>query len=197
LMPRRSMSRTAVTTGQAPCWARHTRRFTKSFSRSFLVMRLPPDGRRCCVVTLREFRAAEAHPAARSSREDQLQGSLAKKPLNVRSPKRKRTNSRWPSMGINYPANRPDPDGPGGLGAEESGAERTGPTQDCLFATRKGGRRAEVGRYYDSANVPVTLALFPAVEMSCGRSAREAGTAPLAEQVSRRDHVVGVTGGRT
>src|SRR5258708_31451019 len=75
-------------------------------------------------------------------------------------PKRKRTNSRWPSMGINYPANRPDPDDPGGLGAEESGAERTGPTQDCLFASQRGGRLAEVGRYYDSANDPVT-ACFP------------------------------------
>jgi hypothetical protein len=32
-------------------------------------------------------------------------------------------------------ANRPDPDNPGGLGAEESGAERTGPTQDLFVAT--------------------------------------------------------------
>src|ERR1700761_8677062 len=71
-------------------------------------------------------------------------------------PKRKRTNFRWPSMGINYPANRPDPDDPGGLGAEESGAERTGPTQEYLLATQRGGRLAEVGRYYDSANDPVT-----------------------------------------
>ena len=31
-----------------------------------------------------------------------------------------------------YAANRPDPDGPGGLGAEESGTERTGPTQDSF-----------------------------------------------------------------
>jgi hypothetical protein len=29
---------------------------------------------------------------------------------------------------------RPDPDDPGGLGAEESGIERTGPTQWILFA---------------------------------------------------------------
>jgi len=49
--------------------------------------------------------------------------------------KRKRTNFRWPSIGINSPANRPDPDGPGGLGAEESGTERTGPTQDFVIAT--------------------------------------------------------------
>ena len=51
---------------------------------------------------------------------------------------------------------RPDPDDPGGLGAEESGIERTGPTQCILFAIQEGGRWAEVGRHYDSANDPVT-----------------------------------------
>src|ERR1700716_292920 len=56
------------------------------------------------------------------------------RPGMTATPKRKRTNSRWPKMGINYPANRPDPDCPGGLGAEESGAERTGPTQYPLVA---------------------------------------------------------------
>ena len=75
----------------------------------------------------------------------------------VLSSKKKRTNSRWPSMGINYFCDRPDPDDPGGLGAEESRTERTGPTQDFLFAIQKGGRLAEVGRYYDSANDPVTV----------------------------------------
>jgi hypothetical protein len=54
------------------------------------------------------------------------------------------------------PANRPDPDDPGGLGAEESGAERTGSTQEYLVAIQQGGRWAEVGQYYDSANDPVT-----------------------------------------
>lgn len=63
-------------------------------------------------------------------------------------------------MGINYPANRPDPDGPGGLGAEESGTERTGSTQDYLLAIQQGARWAEVGRYYDSANDPVTGVLL-------------------------------------
>ena len=53
-------------------------------------------------------------------------------------------------------ANRPDPDDPGGLGAEETGTERTGPTQGYLFAIQQGGRWAEVGQYYDSANDPVT-----------------------------------------
>jgi hypothetical protein len=37
-------------------------------------------------------------------------------------------------------ANRPDPADPGGLGAEESGTERTGPTHANLFAVQ-GGRR--------------------------------------------------------
>lgn len=64
--------------------------------------------------------------------------------------------------GINYAANRPDPDDPGGLGAEESGTERTGPTQCFLVATQQGARLAEVGRYYDSANDPVTVCFRPA-----------------------------------
>jgi hypothetical protein len=51
---------------------------------------------------------------------------------------------------------RPGPDDPGGLGAEESGIERTGPTQVILIAIQRGTRWAEVGRYYDSANDPVT-----------------------------------------
>jgi hypothetical protein len=59
-------------------------------------------------------------------------------------------------MGINYPVNRPDPDNPGGLGAEESGVERTGPTHPLLFAIQMGSRWAEIGQYYDSTNDPVT-----------------------------------------
>src|SRR5258707_12195140 len=70
------------------------------------------------------------------------------------TPKRKRTNFRWPSIGKNSPANRPDPDGPGGLGAEESGTERTGSTQDLLVASQRGGRWADRGQEYDSSNVP-------------------------------------------
>jgi hypothetical protein len=61
-----------------------------------------------------------------------------------------------PGSGKNSPANRPDPDGPGGLGAEESGTDRTGSTQDSFVASQRGGRWAEVGQQYDSANVPVT-----------------------------------------
>ena len=63
--------------------------------------------------------------------------------------------------GDKLPANRPDPDDPGGLGAEESGAERTGSTQDYLLAIQHGGRWAEVGRYYDSSNDPVTGYFWP------------------------------------
>jgi hypothetical protein len=64
-------------------------------------------------------------------------------------------------MGINYLVNRPDPDNPGGLGAEESGVERTGPTHPLLFAIQMGGRWAEIGQYYDSPNVPVTAYFRP------------------------------------
>src|SRR5579863_180926 len=56
---------------------------------------------------------------------------------------------------------RPDPDDSGGLGAEESGIERTGPTQWILLAILRGSRLAEVGRYYDSANDPVTARFSP------------------------------------
>ena len=113
------------------------------------------------------------------------------------TPKRKRTNFRWPSMGINYPANRPDPDDPGGLGAEESGAERTGPTQEYLLATQRGGRLAEVGRYYDSANDPVT-ACFRSNRAAARTFRRVPGPAStniaLAAGPGRRNHVTWVTG---
>src|ERR1700759_1148376 len=51
---------------------------------------------------------------------------------------------------------RPGPDDPGGLGAEESETERTGPTQCILLAIQRGSRLAEKGLYCDSANDPVT-----------------------------------------
>ena len=109
-------------------------------------------------------------------------------PITYR-PKRKRTNSRWPSMGINYSANRPDPDDPGGLGAEKSGIERTGPTQGFLVAIQQGGRWAEVGRYYDSANDPVTVCFWLDLgsRRSAAREFRRHG--PLAEPRRWRDHV--------
>src|SRR5437588_9326324 len=60
-----------------------------------------------------------------------------------------------PKWGLNS-CDRPEPDDPGGLGAEESGTERTGPTHDLLFAIQRGSRWAEVWRHYDSANDRVT-----------------------------------------
>jgi hypothetical protein len=56
---------------------------------------------------------------------------------------------------------RPGPDDPGGLGAEESETERTGPTQCSLFANQRGRRLAEKGLYCDSANDPVTALVVP------------------------------------
>ena len=45
------------------------------------------------------------------------------------TPKKKKDQLSLAQCGVSFAANRPDPDDPGGLGAEESGAERTGPTQ--------------------------------------------------------------------
>jgi len=98
--------------------------------------------------------------------------------------------------GDKLPANRPDPDDPGGLGAEESGTERTGPTQAFIFAMQDGGRWAEVGQYYDSANDPVTP-LFPGWKGSCTPIAgefRRFRPGPLAAARCRRNHVVEITG---
>ena len=79
-------------------------------------------------------------------------------PLTRVSPKKKKDQlslAQW-WWGINSPANRPDPDDPGGLGAEESGTERTGPTQCLLFASPHGVGLAEVGRYCDFSNNSVS-----------------------------------------
>jgi hypothetical protein len=90
---------------------------------------------------------------------------------------------------------RPDPNVPGGLGAEESGFERTGPTQDSLIAIWQGGRWAEVGRYYDSANDPVTawkrhriVSPLDNGNWQSGQSSIPA-SAPLAAEAGRRNHV--------
>ena len=64
--------------------------------------------------------------------------------------KKKKDQLALAQYGNNLFCDRPDPCDPGGLGAEESGIERTGPTQCLLFAIQQGGRLAEVGRHYDS-----------------------------------------------
>jgi len=89
--------------------------------------------------------------------------------------------------GFNSPANRPDPDDPGGLGAEESGTERTGPTQCLLFASRHGFGWAEVGRYCDSSNDPVT-AKMAALAVKDLHEMIAAPKGPLAAARSRRNH---------
>jgi Protein of unknown function (DUF2794) len=73
-----------------------------------------------------------------------------------RIPQKKKDQLSLVQCGVSLAANRPDPDDPGGLGAEESGAERTGPTQVFVVAIQRGGGLAEIGPYYDSANDLVT-----------------------------------------
>src|ERR1700727_1562573 len=90
-----------------------------------------------------------------------------------RRPKKKKDQLSLAQYGDKLsPANRPDPDDPGGLGAEESGAERTGSTQEYLLAIQQGGRWAEVGQYYDSANDPVTAHFPPDTRLRATRGAR-------------------------
>jgi hypothetical protein len=110
-------------------------------------------------------------------------------------PKKKKDQLSLAQYWDNYPANRPDPDCPGGLGAEESGAERTGPTQDLFVAIHKGGRWAEVGQYYDSANDPVTAWMgdcapgFREPKAQPAIGARIQLPHPLAAARGWRDHV--------
>ena len=120
-LPRGRRCRGGLCPGRQPrqarrrCWARRTRRCTE------FVTLFPGHALRSS--RRRDVADARRIPVARCDRAGEQRAS------ERQSPKRKRTNFRWPSMGINYPANRPDPDDPGGLGAEESGTERTGPTQ--------------------------------------------------------------------
>src|SRR4030088_2847521 len=97
-----------------------------------------------------------------------------------KNPKQKKDQLSLAQYGDKLPANRPDPDDPGGLGAEESGTERTGPTQCFLLATQLGGRLSEIGRYYDSANDPVTA--------NFAGECTHPGRGPLAAARSRRNH---------
>jgi hypothetical protein len=64
---------------------------------------------------------------------------------SVKQPQTKRTNFRWPSIGINSPANRPDPDGPGGWGRGiRNRKDRANAGLSCR--NQRGGRWAEVGQ---------------------------------------------------
>ena len=103
-----------------------------------------------------------------------------RQPSKISVPNKKGPTFVGPVWGLTQLRNRPDPDDPGGLGAEESGTERTGPTQDCLVAIQQGGRWAEVGRYYDSANDPVT-----AMILAIGVSGRRSGRARISTRPPR------------
>ena len=83
--------------------------------------------------SLRSIRATSAfNCSARVAgrRTGRADGICESRPTNEKGP-----TFVGPVSGLTPSANRPDPDGPGGLGAEESGTERTGPTQDYLVAT--------------------------------------------------------------
>src|SRR5260370_39687083 len=73
-----------------------------------------------------------------------------------KNPKRKRTNFRWPSMGINYLRTGPIPTTPGGWGLRNP--EPKGPGQRRILFSQS--RRAVAGRKLGgimiSANDPVT-----------------------------------------
>ncbi|OJY14123.1 MAG: hypothetical protein BGP05_09580 [Rhizobiales bacterium 62-47] len=77
--------------------------------------------------------------------------------MNTAPQKKKDQRMLARSVGINFPAHRPDPENPGGLGAEESGVDKTGPTQCLFLAIQRGVGLAEIRRYYDLTNFPVTL----------------------------------------
>src|SRR5262249_47552312 len=110
-MLRPCWSRMAAATSRGRCWARPSRRCINQLVTSILdVAGAKPLAARHCDLLEGGFSAA-AYGHTPKKEKDQL--SLAQ------------------SRGIN-PCDRPDPDGPGGLGAEESGTERTGSTQNHL-----------------------------------------------------------------
>ena len=66
---------------------------------------------------------------------------------------KKKDHLAWAQYGDNLFCDRPDPDDPGGLGAEESGVERTGPTQVFLSQFS----RAVGGRKWGGIMIPLTI----------------------------------------
>src|SRR2546429_1032901 len=79
------------------------------------MIRRPPRSTLFPYTTLFRSRRTTAEFLVRSARDPVVRPGTTKHP-----PKRKRTNFRWPSVGINSPANRPDPDGPGGRSEEHT-----------------------------------------------------------------------------
>ena len=82
--------------------------------------------RRRPIITMVVMDSVQLHIKARAARAPGMTSAVVRKQI----PKKEKGPTRvGPVLGITPPANRPDPDGPGGLGAEESGTERTGSTQ--------------------------------------------------------------------
>jgi hypothetical protein len=63
--------------------------------------------------------------------------------------------------GDKLPATGPAPTTPGGWGLRNPESKEPGQRNAFLFAIQQGGRWAEFGRHYDSANDPVTVCLWP------------------------------------
>jgi hypothetical protein len=114
--------------------------------------------------------------------------SLRDKPKTKGMSKRNMPKKKKDQLALALPmlgyCDRPDPDDPGGLGAEESGTERTGPTQYLLVPIHGGRRLAEKGRHYDSANDPVTVAML--IYLANQLIRRADFTADLANSLLRR-----------
>src|SRR5215470_16623888 len=101
-MPRPCWSRTAAATSRGGCWARHSRRCINQLVTSILdAARAEALAARCCDLLEGGFGAAACGHAQ----------------------KRKGPTFVGPVSGDKPLCDRPDPDGPGGLGAEESGTE--------------------------------------------------------------------------
>jgi hypothetical protein len=47
------------------------------------------------------------------------------------------------------PTKGPDPDGPGGLGAEDPVPKESGHRRECFLAIQRGGCLTEIGLHYD------------------------------------------------
>src|SRR3982074_2266084 len=170
-MPRWSMSRTAIATGRVRCSVPPTRPLTES----------PPRHSRCAIAHLRTRAFARTrNPEVIGTRFGVRANARPAMTAPKKNPKQKKDQLSLAQYGDKLPANRPDPDDPGGLGAEESGTERTGPTQCPLLAVQLGGRLSEIGPYYDSANDPVT-AIFAGEFIHLRHR-------PLAAARSRRNH---------
>jgi len=93
-MPRWFMSRTAVATSRVRCWERPTRRCTEFSHSSSRWTRLRAERKS------RNYRSEIAGSHWRRNDDGCRRRHIAQGRTNTRTPKRKRTNSRWPSMGI-------------------------------------------------------------------------------------------------